>query len=165
MAPRDRLVAFQEFEPTDSHLERAAKLRRFNLLYIYAPIAAGSVIIVLAIVSLLYLALASPSPETRITLSAVADAFITLATIPAMLLCAIVPTVWLVVALQLRERDASPVRGTQYLFWRVGYLAVIASDAISQLAEKIREPFVKVNAQVAYVSTLGRRLVALFKRS
>lgn len=165
MAPRDKLVALQEFEPTDSQLQRAAKLRRFNLLYVYLPIAAGSAIVILAIASLLFLTLASPSPETRITISAVADAFVTLATIPAMLLCAVVPTLWLIGALQLRERNASPVRGTQFLFWRLGYLVATVSETIVQLAARIRRPFVQVNTRVAYVSTLGRRLLGLFKRS
>lgn len=165
MAPGDKLVGLQEFEPTDSHLERAAKLRRFNLLFVYAPIAAGSIIVIIVVVSLLYLTLASPNPETRITVSAVADAFITLTTIPAMLLCAVIPTLWLIGALQLRERDASPVRGTQFLFWRVGYLVLMVSEVIAQAAAKIRRPFIQVNARATYVSTLGKRLFGLFKRS
>lgn len=165
MTPQDRLQALQDFEPTDSHLERAAKIRRFNLLYVYIPIAAGSVIIILAVLSLLYLTFASPSPKTRVTISAVADAVITLWTIPAMLLCAVVPTLWLIAALQLRQRDASPVRGTQFLFWRVGYLVALGSRVVVDLAAKIRRPFIQVNARAAYVSTLGERLLALFKRS
>jgi hypothetical protein len=157
-------TTLQEFEPTASQLDRAAELRRFNLLYIYLPIAAGSAIIVIAIVGLLYLTLASPSLETRSTISAVADAFLTLVTIPAMVLCAIVPTLWLVAAIQLRQRDASPVRGTQVLFWRVSQTIVLISDDISRIAMRIARPFIQVIALAAYLNTLKRKLFGLFKR-
>jgi hypothetical protein len=165
MAPRDKLISFEDFEPTASQLERASKLRRFNTLFVYVPIAAGSLIIVLAVVGLLYISLASPSPETLRTVSAVADAVVTLATIPAMLLCAVVPTLWLIGAVQLRQRGASPVRGTQFLFWRVYYVVEIVSDVVSRAAIRIARPFIQVNAGAAYLVTLKRKLFGLFKRS
>ena len=166
MDPQDKLITLQEFEPTTTQVERAARLKRFNVLYVYTPIAAGGLIIVVATFGLLYLSLAEPSLESRRTISAVADAFLTLATIPALLLCAVVPTIWLIAAIQLKQRDASPVRGTRILFWRVFYVIAMISDSVSDVAAKIARPFIQANARAAYLNTLRRRLYTLFiKRS
>ena len=47
----------QEYQPTDSQLERAAAIRKFNFRFVYLPIGLISLVVLLTVLALLYLAL------------------------------------------------------------------------------------------------------------
>ena len=152
------------FKPSNQQLERARNIRRFNRIYILLPVSLAGIIALVLTILLIILALGIGTDEVRETISGIADSVLILAIIPTMVLCAIVPSVYIAMSIQMRQRGVAPIRQTQWFFWvvqeRLGFLGA----RISRLMEKFREPFVRISARYAFVHTLFMRLFKIFKR-
>lgn len=152
------------FEPSNRQLERAARIRRFNRIYVFLPISLASIIALALTILLIFLALGIGTVEVRETISGIADSVLILTIIPTMVLCAIVPTAFIAISIQTRQRGIAPIRQTQWFFWRVqdrfGFLGI----RIGRLMEKFREPIMRISARYAYLQTFLIRLIKIFKR-
>ena len=152
------------FEPSNRQLERAAKIRRFNRIYIFLPVSLASIIALTLTILLIILALGIGTDEVRETISGIADSVLILAIIPTMVLCAIVPTAYIAISIQMRQRGVAPIRQTQWFFWVVQERLGFLGTRISKLMEKIREPFVRISARYAFLQTLITRIINIFTR-
>lgn len=152
------------FEPSTRQIERAARIRKFNRIYILLPVSLAAIIALTLTILLIILALGIGTDEVRETISAVADSVLILTIIPTMILCAIVPTLFIAVSVQTKQKGIAPIRQTQWFFWRVQERLGFLGARIGILMEKIREPIVRISARYAYVQTFLMRLFKLFKR-
>ncbi len=152
------------FEPSTRQLDRASSIRRFNRIYIFLPISLASIIALTLTILLIVLALGIGTDEVRETISAIADSVLILTIIPTMVLCAIVPTAFIAVSIQTRQRGIAPIRQTQFFFWRVQDRLGLLGARIGNLMQKIREPIMRISARYAYIETLLIRLIKIFKR-
>ncbi len=152
------------FEPSTRQLERAASIRRFNRIYIFLPISLASIIALALTILLIFLALGIGTVEVRETISGIADSVLILTIIPTMVLCAIVPTAFIAVSIQTRQRGIAPIRQTQFFFWRVQDWLGLLGTRIGNLMQKIREPIMRISARYVYIEILLIRLIKIFKR-
>ena len=153
------------FEPSTRQLERAKEIRRFNLLYIYFPIVSLSLVVLLLVLALIYLGLNPPALETLQTLSGIADAVVILGLIPTIILCGIFPTLVIGVTVQARKQGIAPIQQLQVLLWRLDRLIGTGRMKVDEVAPKIARPFINIHATVAYIKTLFKQIIRIFKRS
>ncbi len=154
----------QEYIPADSQLERVRRIRRFNWLAVYLPVGLISLIVLLTVILLIYLAIFRPRDETLQTISGYSDAFTILAMLPLLLLCAIMPSLLIFGGLQARKRGAAPIRRLQVLMWRLESRIRAADQPIRRLESRITTPLIAYQAMIAYLGTLIRRLRGFFRQ-
>jgi hypothetical protein len=145
-------------EPTVGQLERAARLRRFNLFAVYAPIVTAVALALALVIWLLILGLPASAEGSRVTVSAVANAVVILLTLPLLLLCAALPLALLALMFQSRRRGISLSAGTQRLFWRLDSLVARIAAGTDRASLVAVRPFVTWHAWLAYVASLVRRV-------
>ena len=154
----------QDSQPTDSQLARAAAIRRFNFRFVFLPIGFISLVLLITTIGLLYLALFPPNEYTSQTISGMADAATIIGIIPLLLLCAIFPTLAIVATVQGKSRGIAPIRQLQLLLWRLDGGIYGVRQVIGRIAQRVANPFIAVQAAFAFVSTLLKRIVSLFKK-
>lgn len=160
----------ERFQPAPAQLGRAAARRRFNLLYVYIPIALAS-LIVIGLVGLLFWRVFSPDVEgTRQFASALADVIIIGTTVPLMLLCAIGPASLIGVAVYRRNRkqpegDPQPYGRLQTLLWRLDALVANIQAKLAETLPRIARPIVEAYARAAYLHTFLEHVKKIFSRS
>jgi hypothetical protein len=155
----------QKIEPTSSQLERAAAIRRFNTLYIYMPIGLGAFLVVGLVILLLIAVLASPALQTLLTVSAVADIVVIAWIIPTMVACAILPSLFIFLTVQGRQRGSAPIRQLQLLMWRADNILWTVREKVNDIAPRVANPFIRAHAAAAYVSALFKNILRIFSRS
>lgn len=154
----------QEYQPTDSQLERAAAIRKFNFRFVYLPIGLISLVVLLTVLALLYLALFPPNEETLQSISGLADAVTILGIMPLLLLCTIVPTLAVVATVQGKRRGIAPIRQLQLLLWRLDRGMTGLKRTIGRVAQKLANPFITIQAALAFVGSFLRRVASIFKQ-
>ena len=154
----------QEYQPTSSQLERAAAIRKFNFRFVYLPIGLISLVTLLSVLALLYLALFPPNDETLERISGMADAATIIGTIPLLVLCAIFPTLAIVATVQGKRRGIAPIRQLQLLFWRLDGGIGSGKQVIGRYAQKLANPFIIVQGAFAFVRAFLHRVASLFKQ-
>lgn len=152
------------YSPSNRQLDRAAKIRKFNTLYIYLPMGLASLLAVGLTILLIVLALGVGTDEVRETISGIADSFLILSIIPTMVLCAIVPTAFIALSIQMKQKDQAPIRQTQWLLWRLQSRLNILGPRIGAILAKIREPFLLIYARYAFLQSIFNSLTRFFKR-
>lgn len=157
--------------PTPAQLEREAALRRFNRLYVYAPMILATLLVVGLLLYLLWQTL-SQSPESPIygLLSGLADLLLIFALLPMMLLCAIGPAATVLLLRQMyRQTQLEPDlrRGRlQTLFWRLDRLLTqVQTQLRDSYLEKIASPVIRGHAFLAALNALGRFIQNWFRPS
>ncbi|HUS94588.1 MAG TPA: hypothetical protein VMZ24_05365 [Patescibacteria group bacterium] len=164
MEVTDLVPPKEEYQPTSSQLDRASEIRRFNFRFVYLPIVFISLVFVLAILGLLYLALFPPTDETAETISGIADAFTILGIIPLLLLCAIFPTLWIGAFIQGKRRGMAPLRQLQLLLWRLDGGITSVRRVIQRIAQKLANPVIIFQAFFAFVRSILHSIARLFKQ-
>jgi len=154
----------QEYIPADSQLERVRRIRRFNYLAVYLPVGLISLIGLLTVILLIYLAVFQPREETLHTISGYSDALTILAMIPLLLLCAIVPTLLIIGSLQARKNGTAPIRRLQEFMWRFESRIQRVDQPIRRFESRITTPLIAYQAMIAYLGTLIRRLRGFFRQ-
>jgi hypothetical protein len=154
----------QEYQPTVSQLERAAAIRRFNFRFVYLPIGLITLVVLVTVIGLIYLAIFPPNEETLNTISGMADAATILGIIPLLLLCAIIPTLAVVATVQGKRRGIAPILQLQLLFWRLDGAMSSLKQTIGRLAQKLANPFITIQAALAFVRSFLRRVASIFKQ-
>jgi len=153
-----------QYEPSAEQTERAAKLRRFNLLYVYLPIGLISAVTIVTVAILLIVAIVQPSVESLLWLSGLADIALVIAMLPIIVIGAVIIALIGYTFTQARRREMAPIRQSQRLLWRmdnvVGRLRVRTDD----VAAVIAQPFFKVHGAMAYVRTLATQIIGMVKR-
>ena len=153
-----------EYQPTVAQLERAAAIRRFNFLFVYLPIGFISLVALVTVFGLLYMAIFPPNEETLQTISGMADAATILGIVPLLVLCAIVPTLAVVATVQGKRHGIAPIMQLQLLFWRLDAGMASLKRTIGRLAQKLANPFITIQAVFAFARSFLRRITSIFKQ-
>lgn len=149
--PSPPLVPEPTFQPTIAQLARAAALRRFNRLTIYLPLILFALVGLALFVLMLINALPNEgSSQTRAFLSGIADMTVIIAIIPLWLVATAIPVGAIVLFVQMRQRDVSPLRGLQTLLWRIESKVGQLQEKTNELAPKAAAPVIKVNAHLTF---------------
>lgn len=159
-------------QPNPQQLARQKALRRFNLLYVYLPLGFVFVLWVSAILGLLWLAIAGEwfamntnQESMRQTMSGAADFIAIVAMAPWLIICAL-PTI-LPIALVINRRQKANEQAKQTkeaklpIFWRIENQLTNVSGKIEPLLPKIAQPVITLNAGIAFIETMIRKLLNL----
>ncbi len=161
----DPKVRITQSTPTLMQEERAKAIRRFNRLFVYAPIVILSLISLAIIVMLLYFVVYPPSSETYAIISGIADAVVIMGVLPLIILTGALLVIIFSVWVRGRRRGFAPVRGSQRLLWRVEWALSDVQRITGQVANQIVRPFISIHAFAAYIRRLFHHLGRLLKRS
>lgn len=154
-------------EPTAVQKARIASLQRFNWYFVYTPILVLFLIVLILTGLLTWGALSPNIVGTRPFISGVADIILILAIMPMTLLCLIPPLA--MVGFMVYRRRKKKVDGVQYgrlhrLFWRIERLLDIVQAKTEAILPKVGQPIIRLNALLAYITTLLDHIMRLFRR-
>jgi len=145
------LVIIPTFQPTVAQLARAAALQRFNRLAVYLPLILFALVGFILLVLMLINALPNEgSSKIREFLSGIADIAVIMAIIPLWLVATAIPIGVIVLFVQMRQRDVSPLRGLQTLLWRIESKVGQLQEKTNELAPKAAAPVITVNARLTF---------------
>lgn len=153
------------YEPTSQQAQRAAELRKFNLIFVYLPIGLASAIAIVLIAILLIVALNPPSAKALLFISGLADVALVIAMLPILILGAVILGLIGYAYTQARKAGTAPIRQTQLLLWRMDNLIGRIRVRVDETGVTVRRPFLSINGAVAYVRELIIQLVRMLKRS
>jgi hypothetical protein len=143
----------QSYEPSAAQVERAAALRRFNWLYVYAPLGLLA-LLALVLVGLLAWGVLSPHVVgTAAFASGLADIIIILTIIPLQVLCAIVPLAAIGYVLYRRQQPKREHGRLQTLFWKIDTFLDKAAAKVDTALPKAANPVIRGYALAAYWRT------------
>jgi uncharacterized integral membrane protein len=154
----------RSYEPTSDQAERAAELRRFNMLFVYGPIGLLSAIVLGVIVVLLVIAISQTSAEALIFISGLADVAMVIAMLPILIVGAVLLSLIGYGYYRGRQRGMAPVRQTQRLLWRMDHVVGRLRVRTGMTADSIIRPFLLLNGAFTYVKVLLQQSVKLIKR-
>ena len=155
----------QSYEPTQEQAERAAALRRFNMLFIYGPIGFITAIVLGLVIFLLIVALNPPGNEALLFISGLADVAIVVALLPILIVGAALLALVSYGYVRARQQGTAPVRQTQRLLWRMDNVVGRLRGQTKEIATKVARPFISANSVAAYIKTLMNQVMKLVKRS
>ena len=141
------------YQPTEAQLARAAALKQFNRLAVYLPVTLFAIIVLVLFVLMLINALpAEGSQATRQLLSGLADIILIVTLMPLWLMLTLIPVAVIVLLVQMRQKDVSPLRGLQILLWRVDSKVGQLQAKTEELAPKAAAPVIEANARLTFLS-------------
>jgi hypothetical protein len=152
-------------QPTTEQTQRAAELRRFNLMFVYVPLGLVAAIVIALIVIMLIWAINPPDESARRFLSGLADAALIMALLPFLIVCAGLVGLAGYAYSQARKRGTAPVARTQRLLWRLDALVGRVTVRTVATTGLVVRPFLSINGGVAYLKMLITQLVRIVKRS
>jgi hypothetical protein len=152
------------FEPAPSQLERANRLRRFNRIAVYFPVALVGIGILVVVGLLLWGALSPRIHGTREFASALADIVIILTVLPVTLLCAIVPVSAIAFVVYRQQGEKRPHGRLQPLFWRLEMLLLRFQRGSGVAMDRLARPVIAGHGWAAFVRTLLWQLKKIIKR-
>jgi len=164
MDASDLITGENHPEPTVRQKERAARLRRFNWLFVYLPTSLITVLVIGILVYLLVISLPD-NPEARKNVSAIADGLMILATLPLLVICGVLPALAFFVTIQARQRGIAPVLKIQRLSWRMEKGLVNISARVKNVSTRSVRPVINIHARWNYFVTLLKRFNKVLKRS
>ncbi|GIK55245.1 MAG: hypothetical protein BroJett015_09080 [Chloroflexota bacterium] len=151
------------FEPSEEQMSRAAALRRFNRLYVYAPVGVVTAVVLLTFLYLLYLALFPPTEETYLFLSGLADFVLIMMLLPVVLIFGLVMTAviggYVYYNFFMDEADrpippAPPYGRVRTLLWRLdSLLLLIVLPQLRSYSHRITRPIIRFNGWFAYLQS------------
>ena len=151
--------------PTSAQEERAARIRRFNLLYVYLPVGLLSFIVFVIVLFILVYTLTPLGQDNNILVAALADVIVIVYSVPLMILCAILPTAFVFLSIQSRRRGIAPLRQSQTFLWRVETELIVVQSVVKSIAQRIARPFLYLNGIGAFIQSFVNRLLKIFSRS
>lgn len=164
----------QPYIPTETQLTRAASLRRFNWLYVYAPVLLGGLVILALVVWMLVGIFTTEGAETAAFLSGLADLILIFFMMPMLLLCALGPAalggiLYYAYDRRRKQREANvPVLAggpVQRLFWRLESLLDTVREKLDAIYPRIAGPIIKMNSLLAYLGSWISQIKRHFNKS
>ncbi len=161
------------YRPNDKQIARAAAMRRFNWLYVYTPLIIGSFIF-LTLLGLMFWGVFSPRVEgTQPFLSAIADIVIILISLPLIILGLLAPIAlggiifYNYTKRKERKESLEPVVAgrLQMLIWQLDSFLDNIYAKINDALPKIANPVIQLNALLAYLETIIKRIKRILTRS
>lgn len=147
--------------PNPQQQQRAARLRQFNRRYVYAPLALGTIFILLTVGWLLWVGLSPETTASREFIGGAANMVIIMAIMPLLILCPILPAIVFYAIIHSRRSGSAPLRRLQTLFWQTGDFLAKAHGQIELAGNSLAGALIKQQARIAY----GRQLLqSLIKR-
>lgn len=154
-------------EPTAVHQERIASLKRHNWLFVYAPLIIFGIILLVLTGLMFWGALSPRIVGTREFVSGVADIIIILTILPLSLMCLIPPLALggFVIYQRRKQGEKREEYGRlQRLFWRIEGIIDTVHHKIEANLSKVGQPIIRLNAIMAFVTTLLDHIVNFFRR-
>ena len=140
---------------------RDAKLKRFNLLAVYLPIALVTLLVIVLMIGLIVATLVSDGAADRAMGSGFADLVLTsVVLIPMSLLCAVFPAAGGFLLYKRREKGSIVRKPLTNVLRKVDGGIVSAESKYKQIEPKIVEPTIKFRSGFAYAETIFLRLKA-----
>lgn len=164
MTQTDPNIRITQSSPTAIQEERAKSIRRFNLVFVYTPIAFLSLVALAIIALLLYLVVNPLSAETYATISGIADAVVIMGTLPLLIIFGALLLAIFSIWVRARRRGFAVVRGSQKFFWRVQWALEDVQRIARQIGDMLASPFISIQAISAYIRSLFHQLIRLLKR-
>lgn len=155
----------ESYKPTQEQAERAAALRRFNLLFVYGPVGLISAIVLGLVILLLIVVLNPPSDGALLFISGLADAALVIALLPIVIIGAALLSLIAYSYYRARQRGMAPIRQTQRLLWRMDVVVGKLRDLTKETASKVARPFILANSYAVYMKALAYQVLKLVKRS
>lgn len=149
------------FQPSAEQLARADALRRFNWLYIYTPLIMLAVVTVSLVFWLTWGMLFATElgiSQMRERVSAVADLIIIALTLPATLMCLLLPGLGIALLVHDREREMTRIAWLRTWLWRLDSLVAQVRDKTAENAPKVAGQVVQFNGRVSYFRALLWRI-------
>ena len=139
---------------TPAQQDRAAALRRFNLFFVYLPVAILLLLVLILMGFLVWLTVGGGGDETtRSTVSGVADIFTIFFILPITLLCAIVPVGVIGLIIYGRREEWAPLRWLQRTLWKAEDTVVKVNVMTNEIVPKVARPVISLHAIVAYIKS------------
>ena len=153
-------------EPTAVHKERLASRQQFNWYFVYTPIIILSLILIILTGLLIWGAFSPHITGTREFVSGVADIIIILTILPMTLMCLAPPlaTIGFIIYRRRKQEERKKYGRLQTLFWRIDNIIDIVQAKIEQILPKIGQPVIRLNAILAFITTLLDHIVGIFRR-
>lgn len=151
------------FEPTAEQVQRAAALRRFNLLFVYIPFGLVGAAVLGLLVLMLIKAINQSDADALRLISGIADVALIIAVLPMLVVGAAI-VAGLGFALSKGKKSA-PIGKTQRLLWRLDNQIGRLRVQIQSTSGVVVRPFQSVNGAITYVVVLMDRLIKMVKRS
>jgi len=153
-------------KPTAVQEARVASLQRFNWYFVYIPLLV-LLLTVFILTGLLTWGTLSPNiTGTRVFISGVADIIVILAAIPMSLICLVPPlaAVGFMVYRRQKKEDGAKYGRLHRLFWRIEGIVDIVQAKTEAILPKVGQPIIRLNAILAFITTLLYHIVSLFRR-
>ncbi|GAB4160325.1 MAG: hypothetical protein Fur0021_32160 [Candidatus Promineifilaceae bacterium] len=154
-----------EMLPSQAQLNREAALRRFNRLYVYTPLALGTLVCLVLVGWLLWGTIivnwfseTHNAESARALASGLADTIFIIVALPWGLFCAALPLLFFAGILRSRRQGSAPLRRIQRLFWRLDDLLHRIDQKVNDLAPHLAHYVVAGNAWLSHIQTTVARL-------
>lgn len=166
----------EPFTPNDAQKEREAALKRFNRLYVLAPVIAISVIsaflIILMIVIVLVMSFSDDMNAQYLSfISGLADITIIMFTIPMIILMISGPLMLagMINMSRKRRKLGKPAfdqgGGLQVLLWKMDNLVQKSQNKTNEVAPQMAEQVIRFNELIAYAQGFFKQIIRYCKRS
>lgn len=153
-------------KPNAAQEARIASLKHFNWYFLYTPIIV-LLLLIFILTGLLMWGVLSPNiVGTRQFASGLADIIVILAVLPMTLFCLVPPLGMVGFIFYRRQKNKSgPKYGRLHrLFWRIDSILDIVHNKTETTLDKVSRPVIRLNALLAYITTLLNHIVSLFRR-
>ena len=153
-------------QPTAVQQARATALKRFNWYFIYTPLVVLLLILLVLTGLLLWGALSPQIVGTREFVSGVADIVIILTALPMTVACLVPPLALVGFTIYRRQKnqvEQRPYGRIQPLFWRLDNMIDTAREKGEPILPKLSQPVIRLNAILAYITTLIDHLVSIIR--
>lgn len=165
MEAQEVTQAEYDYEPTVEQAQRASSLRKFNILFVYVPMALVGTISLGLIIFMLIVAVRPPNDEALLFISGLADAALIIAILPVVVVGIAVLGLVAYGYSRARQSGTAPIRQTQRLFWRMDNVVGRLGTRTNRIANDIARPFISVNGTITYIKVFINQLIKLIKRS
>ncbi len=165
---QNRIIA-----PTTEQIERRKQRIRFNRLAVTLPMALVSLLWLVAILVMIWLAVAGEwfavdtrQAHFRQLFSGIADLFTMLLLVPMLLLCALpfVAAIGFVVYRRNKRRELPAEEPTIPILWRVENTVVTVRDTVARTMPKMAQPVLDAHGAAAYIRQMVHGLKRILRQ-
>ena len=161
------------YRPTQEQLARDELRRNYLRKNVYLPILVALVLVLALFGLLIYLAFGVNTPEAVSFIAGLSALTIILFSIPAIILMAVLPIVWLALTLNRRQnRRNYPQTGpmayrsrVQTVLWQLDGLLGGVRDSSVRLGERLTRPLIALHGRLAWWQVWLDRIRELLTRS
>ncbi len=154
------------FEPTSIQLDREKALKRFNMLYVYLPIALGTLIVLGVMGFLVWITFGERAESTLTAVSGLADLILILILLPIVLIGLLGPIAlggliyWLYQQRKKKAEHPQDEHGIliQKYTWQIEQRSDTLLAKLQDILSKIAPPIIQINARLESIERAIQKL-------